>query len=147
MPTLPASIADVLIVGVGDPRTGSFIDGRQSRQDASTLRQIAARLGGVYHDGNTKHLSSDLLAELTMIPRQSPWERLTRREYALIVCGLGAGVLAFLPWLLHRFGTRWRPGVPDEHVRLVRARPTAAPGPQRIVRSQSIRLPSEVRIR
>ena len=72
MSTLPASIADVLIVGVGDPRTGSFIDGGQSRQDASTLRQIAARLGGVYHDGNTKHLSSDLLARLTMIPRKSP---------------------------------------------------------------------------
>ena len=45
MPKMPASIADVLIVGVGDPRQGSFIDGRMSRQDASTLRQIAARLG------------------------------------------------------------------------------------------------------
>ena len=55
MPKMPASIADVLIVGVGDPRQGSFIDGRMSRQDTSTLRQIAARLGGIYHDGNAKH--------------------------------------------------------------------------------------------
>ena len=56
MPKMPASIADVLIVGVGDPRQGSFIDGRMSRQDTSTLRQIAARLGGIYHDGNSKHI-------------------------------------------------------------------------------------------
>jgi Ca-activated chloride channel homolog len=111
MPKMPASIADVLIVGVGDSRQGSFIDGRMSRQDASTLRQIAARLGGVYHDGNTKHLSSELLAKLTIIPRKSALEKLTRREYALIACGLGATVLAMLPVLLHAVGTRWRPGV------------------------------------
>jgi Ca-activated chloride channel family protein len=111
MPKLPASVADVLIVGVGDPRQGSFIDGRMSRQDASTLRQIAARLGGVYHDGNQKHLSSELLARLTIIPRKSALEKLTRREYALIACGLGATALALLPVILHAFGTRWRPGV------------------------------------
>src|SRR5262245_48882055 len=40
MPKMPASIADVLVVGVGDPRSGSFIDGRMSRQDTNTLRQI-----------------------------------------------------------------------------------------------------------
>jgi Ca-activated chloride channel homolog len=98
-------------VGVGDPRQGSFIDGRMSRQDVSTLRQIAARLGGFYHDGNEKHLSSVLLSELTVIPRKSTFEQLTRREYALLACGLGATVLALLPVFLHRFGTRWRPGV------------------------------------
>jgi Ca-activated chloride channel homolog len=120
MPKMPASIADVLIVGVGDPRQGSFIDGRMSRQDASTLRQIAARLGGIYHDGNQKHLSSVLLAQLTVIPRKSAFEQLTRREYALIACGLGALVLAFLPVLLHRFGTRWRPGVRSSSPHLAR---------------------------
>ena len=52
MPRMPASVRSVLVVGVGDPRTGKFIDGRQSRQDVSTLRQIATRLGGVYHNGN-----------------------------------------------------------------------------------------------
>jgi Ca-activated chloride channel homolog len=112
MPKLPASISDVLVVGVGDPRAGTFIDGRQSRQDAATLRQIALRLGGTYHDGNEKHLSTDLLRRLTLIPRQSAFERLTRREYALMACGIGAAVLAILPVLLHHFGTRWRPGVP-----------------------------------
>src|SRR5262249_43013089 len=107
MPKLPASISDVLIVGVGDPRQGSFIDGRMSRQDSSTLRQIAARLGGVYHDGNKKHLASDLLAGLTIIPRKSAFDRLTRREDALIACGLGATALAVLPVLLPALRTPW----------------------------------------
>jgi Ca-activated chloride channel family protein len=120
MPKLPASIADVLVVGVGDPRTGSFIDGRMSRQDAGTLRQIAARLGGTYHDANVKHLPSALLASLTVIPRTSAFERLTRREYALMACAAGGLTLAFLPVLLHHFGTRWRPGVP------IREKATAA---------------------
>ncbi|MFL5332121.1 MAG: hypothetical protein ACJ8H8_02850, partial [Geminicoccaceae bacterium] len=47
-------------------------------------------------------------------------ERLTRREYALIACGLGASVLALLPVLLHAFGTRWRPGVPEQAARFER---------------------------
>lgn len=111
MPKMPASIADVLIVGVGDPRQGTFIDGRMSRQDSSTLRQIAARLGGTYHDGNARHIPTATIQKLTVIPRQSAFERLTRREYALIACGLGSALLAFLPVLLHHFGTRWRPGV------------------------------------
>ena len=46
MPRLPPSVSDVLVVGVGDPRQGSFINGYQSKQESSTLRQMAARLGG-----------------------------------------------------------------------------------------------------
>jgi Ca-activated chloride channel homolog len=111
MPRLPASISDVLVVGVGDPHSGSFIDGRQSRQDVGTLRQLAIRLGGTYHDGNQKHLSTDLLRQLTLIPSKGTFEKLTKREYALIACGIGALTLAFLPVLLHFAGTRWRPGV------------------------------------
>ena len=111
MPKLPASISDVLVVGVGDPRAGSFIDGRQSRQDAGSLRQIAARLGGTYLDANEKHLPSDLLSKLTVRPRAGVFEQLTRREYSLIAIGSGASFLAFLPVLLHHFGTAWRPGV------------------------------------
>jgi Ca-activated chloride channel family protein len=112
MPKLPASVADVLIVGVGDPRQGSFIDGRMSHQDTSTLRQIAVRLGGVYHDGNSKHISTATLNAMTVIPRKTAFERLSRREYALLACGIGASLLALLPVLLHQFGTRYRPGVP-----------------------------------
>lgn len=111
MPKMPPSIESVLVVGVGDPRTGSFIDGAQSRQDVSTLRQIARRLGGSFHNGNTKHLSSVLIRDLTRSGAEGPLEQLSRREYALAACGLGAGWLALVPLLLQLFGTRWRPGV------------------------------------
>ena len=112
MPELPVSINEVLVIGVGDPRTGSFINGGQSRQDASMLRQIAARLGGTYHDANEKQVPSDLVARLTLIPEESPFETLTRREYALMAVAVGSTALALLPLLLHYAGTRWRPGVP-----------------------------------
>ncbi|HXG08632.1 MAG TPA: vWA domain-containing protein [Gemmataceae bacterium] len=111
MPKMPASVAHVLIVGVGDPHAGRFIDGHHSRQDTSTLRQLAVRLGGTYHNGNEKHLSTDLLKQITAVEGQGTFEKLTRREYALLACGVGAFVLALLPLALHLFGTRWKPGV------------------------------------
>ncbi|MEX0718751.1 MAG: VWA domain-containing protein [Planctomycetaceae bacterium] len=111
MPKLPASIDHVVVVGVGDPLTGRFIDGRHSRQDSSTLRQVAVRLGGVYHDGNRKHLPSTLLRELTQSVADEEFERLTRREYALLATASGAAGYALLPLLLHAFGTMYRPGV------------------------------------
>lgn len=110
MPKMPASVRKVLIVGIGDPIAGRFIDGRQSRQDRSTLQQVAVRLSGIYHDGNSKHLSTDTLEQLAGTSGQSRFEKLTRREYALICCAVGASLLALLPLLLHAFGTRWRPG-------------------------------------
>lgn len=110
IPKMPASVKDVVIVGVGDPIAGEFIDGRQSRQDISTLRQVAARLGGTFHNGNEKHLPTDLLNQLTKSTAKSQFEQLTRREYALLACAIGALLYAFLPVLLHFWGTRWRPG-------------------------------------
>jgi len=110
MPKLPASIDSVLVVGVGDPVTGKFIDGRQSRQDVSTLRQMATRLGGAFHNGNERHLSSVLIGDLTAIEGKSAFEKLTRREYALLACAVGATILALLPLVLHFLGTQWRPG-------------------------------------
>jgi Ca-activated chloride channel family protein len=110
MPKMPISVRSVLVVGVGDPQVGKFIDGKQSRQDVPTLKQIAARLGGTFHNGNESHLSSSLIAEATGVEEEDVFERLTRREYALIACAAGSLVLALLPILLHFFGTRWRPG-------------------------------------
>ena len=110
MPKAPASIGSALIVGVGDPVKGKFIDGKNSRQEVSTLRQTAVRLGGFYHNGNEKHLGTDLLKQLTASTKESAFEKLTRREYALIACGVGAAVYALLPLLLHYFGTAWKPG-------------------------------------
>ena len=110
MPKAPASISSVLVVGVGDPLQGKFIDGKNSRQEVSMLRQTAMRLGGFYHNGNEKHLSTEMLKQLTSSKKESPFEQLSRREYALLACGLGASLLAFLPILLHYFGTSWTPG-------------------------------------
>lgn len=110
MPKLPSSIAHVVVVGVGDPAVGKFIEGHQSRQDSSTLRQLAIRLRGHYHDGNQKHLSSDLLKQIGVMPEKSAFERLTRREYALLAMLIGSGLLSLLPLLLHYFGTSWQPG-------------------------------------
>lgn len=112
MPRMPASVSSVIVVGVGDPQTGRFIDGRQSRQDVPTLRQIAARLAGTFHNGNEKQLATSLIAEAAGLSEDDPFTRLTRREYALLSIGLSSALLALLPLALHLFGTRWRPGVP-----------------------------------
>ena len=111
MPKMPASVETVLVVGVGDSTNGSFIDGHQSRQDASTLRQLAVRLGGDYHNGNKKHLPTALLEPIGGGRGRGRIEQLTRREYAIISVAVGGFLYAFLPLLLHHFGTAWRPGV------------------------------------
>jgi len=110
MPKMPASVGHVIVLGVGDPLVGKFIDGHHSRQDMSTLRQVAVRLNGVYHNGNEKHIPSDLLHEITLVAGKSAVTRLTRREYALLACGSGAFLFALLPVALHLAGTSWRPG-------------------------------------
>jgi len=110
MPKMPASIVHTLVLGVGDSQKGSFIDGKQSRQEASTLRQIAARLHGVYHDGNVKHIATDVIQAISQSGETSSLDRLSRREYALLACTAGGILLAFLPLALQRFGTRWTPG-------------------------------------
>ncbi len=117
MPKLPASISHTLVVGVGDTRVGKFINGRQSRQDASTLRQVAIRLGGVYHNGNEKQIPTDMVRLVTAQSRESVFEAFTRREYALIACGVGGVTFALLPVFLGVFGAAWRPGVRN-HSRL-----------------------------
>jgi Ca-activated chloride channel family protein len=111
MPALPQSIAQVLVVGVGDARLGKFIDGHQSRQDAATLRQVATRLRGVYHDGNEKHLPSQNLAALARaLPMKSETET-GRRELALAAVTVGATILSGLALALALAGSKWHAGV------------------------------------
>lgn len=110
MPRMPPSIADVVIVGVGDARKGTFINGKNSRQDVSTLRQIATRLGGVYHNGNEKHLSTALIDKLTSEMDGDSRIQLTAREWALMLAGISTVVLASIPFVLHYLGTSWQPG-------------------------------------
>lgn len=104
---LPRSIAQVLIVGVGDPRAGKFIDGHQSRQDVMTLRQLALRLNGTYHDTNEKHLPSGILAPMAkVVPME---EQSTRRSAALAALAAGTLLLAGLPVGLAFAGSSWQP--------------------------------------
>jgi Ca-activated chloride channel family protein len=110
-PQLPRSIYRTLVVGVGDPRVGRFIDGHQSRQDVSTLRQLAGRLRGDYFDANEKHLPSALLTQLSRtLPLRETQER-GRRELALAAVGLGSLLLAGLPFALAMCGCEWEAGV------------------------------------
>jgi hypothetical protein len=48
---------------------------------------------------------------VTKVPNQDIFDRLTKREYALIAIATGSGILAFLPLALQFFGTGWNPGV------------------------------------
>ncbi len=110
MPEMPPSVSHTVLIGLGDPRGGQFINGHQSRQDAATLKQVAIRLRGVYHDGNQKHLPSELLRDITTPEAESAFKKLSRREYALAAVTLGALVFSLLPVALHHFGTSYRPG-------------------------------------
>lgn len=111
MPKMPASISDVVVVGVGDDQRGTFINGEQSRQDVSTLKQLAVRLRGTYINGNDKPLSGKVLGMLMSTSETSALEKLSMREYALWALAIGCSVLAVLPLLLHYFGSTWNPGV------------------------------------
>ena len=100
MPKIPDSIGGILVVGVGDPTKGSFIDGRNSRQDTGALRQISSRLGGEYHDGNLKHVPTEMLARLGSLELEKQGFQLTLREYALLTCAVSALLMALIPFAL-----------------------------------------------
>ncbi len=110
MPKMPPSIGGVLIAGVGDTVKGSFIDGHHSRQDGSTLRQIATRLGGEYHDGNMKLVPTAMLQRLGTLVTDRRKALPGQRELAIFLIALGSTVLGLLPLLLHFFGSPWNPG-------------------------------------
>ena len=111
MPEMPVSVRDIVVVGLGDDRAGTFIDGHQSRQDAGTLRQIANRLRGVYYDGNVKQLPSDIADRFASPVGSKSTLIWHRREWALLAAVVGSFVYAILPLLLHYFGTFFVAGV------------------------------------
>lgn len=111
MPKMPASIGtNVVMVGVGNPTVGKSLGGHTTRQDVSTLRQVAARLNGAYHDGNEKQLTTELVSRIDERAKPKNEEKFTAREWALVALGAGASVLALLPAVLFLFGTGWEPG-------------------------------------
>jgi Ca-activated chloride channel family protein len=111
MPKMPASVgSNVVIVGVGNPAVGRPIAGHSSRQDVSTLRQVATRLSGVYHDGNDKHLSTELVSRIDDAATPPDKNKWGPREWARVAVGAGTGTYAGLPFLLSLVGTGWTPG-------------------------------------
>lgn len=100
---VPAAIADTIVLGVGDPHRTMEVGGHASRQDTTSLKTLAARLGGQYHQGNEKHIPSAMLEELTMIePRIGADQGL--RELALILGTLGTAALALIGPMLSLVG-------------------------------------------
>ncbi len=105
--SIPPSIADTIVVGVGDPVRPTMIAGHRSVQDTSSLKALANKLKGVYHQGNNKHLPSRILDKLTMI-RPRIGEGLGLRELALLCSGLGGAGLCLIGPALHLFGRNHR---------------------------------------
>jgi Ca-activated chloride channel family protein len=102
-PTMPRSIIDSLVVGVGNPYRGTQIGGRSSRQDAGSLKQLAARLRGTYHDGNAHHLPTSVLTSLRMLSTEAD-QRPALRTVALVACGVGGLFVAGVSPLLAVLG-------------------------------------------
>jgi Ca-activated chloride channel family protein len=111
MPTMPASVADVVVVGLGDARVGTHVGDHQSRQDTGTLRQMANRMRGTYHDGNKKHLPTKVADRFSRPVGSEDIQLWTRREWSIFASLLGSFTLAMLPLLLHYFGTSFVAGV------------------------------------
>jgi Ca-activated chloride channel family protein len=103
----PKSVKDVLVLGVGNPRKGTFIAGHQSRQDAEVLATVARALRGSYFDVNEKHLPTTALGDLvqrTPLPKSG----LNLSQLAVLAMALGSAILALLPVALQYAGSRWR---------------------------------------
>jgi Ca-activated chloride channel family protein len=103
----PPAINRVVLVGVGNPSSGVFIDGHQSRQDARSLTQVARRVSGDYFNGNNRQLPTALMNDLDKSRDKSWLNGASLRELALAVLATAAALLALIPILLERFGSDW----------------------------------------
>jgi len=106
MTAMPKSVSKVLLLGLGSHQ-GEFIDGHQSRQDAPTLRSIARRLGGEYHDVNVRFLPDQAIKSLSDAVPLKLKRHLGLRELAMGLALVASALLALLPVALTLFGSRW----------------------------------------
>lgn len=107
---MPSAVTDIIFAGVGDPLRGTFIDGHLSRQDSASLSQLARRLGGNYHNGNLKHVPSEMLRHLLAPDETDEKLKINLRTLAIIILAASTAVLCLLPLLLEYFGSAWKPG-------------------------------------
>jgi Ca-activated chloride channel family protein len=112
---MPSAVAEAIFAGVGDASRGTFIDGHLSRQDNAALSQLARRLGGHYHNGNVKHVPSELLRRLTVPDDRSDKVQVSLRVLAILVLASSAAWLCLLPVLLEFLGSGWRPRPATAH--------------------------------
>lgn len=103
---LPPAIADTIVIGVGDPFKATVVSGHSSKQETWSLKQLAARLQGYYHEGNRKHLPSEVLNKLSMIS-PNPGLSIGLREAALAAVGTGSALAALINPALALLGLRW----------------------------------------
>jgi Ca-activated chloride channel family protein len=102
---MPASIADALVIGVGDPVRPTILAGHASKQDAWMLKALAGKLGGHYHDGNARHLPREIVERLASIaPRVG--DSVSLRELGLATLGAGAALTALIGPALLLLGRR-----------------------------------------
>ncbi len=101
--SIPSSIADSIVVGVGDPMRPTMVSGHRSTQDVASLKSLATKLKGKFHQGNTKHLPSEVLANLSMV-RPRVTDGIGLREVALTCIAVGGCLLAMIGPMLNLFG-------------------------------------------
>lgn len=102
---LPTSIADVLVIGVGDTAKATVVAGHSSRQDAGALKGLASKLKGRYHDGNRRHVPTSVLAGLSMAtPRAGTTMAL--RDAGLAAFIVGASMVGLITPALMVLGVR-----------------------------------------
>jgi Ca-activated chloride channel family protein len=107
LPKPPPAAREVYVLGVGDQRQGSFIDGHMSRQDPVVLRTLAGRLHGQYLDVNEKHVPTLTLGALAASAGATKG-RFDLTDLAIIVFAAAAAAHAFIPVLLEYLGSDWK---------------------------------------
>lgn len=116
----PKSVKEVIVLGVGNPTKGTYIDGHQSRQEADTLALVASSLKGSYQDVNTKHLATAALGDL-VVPLAPLRKGLTLAQLAVLAMVLGALIHACIPVAQEFFGSEWKVRVKVDERRAGRA--------------------------
>lgn len=111
---LTGAFRSSLVVGVGNPHRGTFIDDHSSRQDARSLQQLAARLRGKYVDANTLHVSSRNLQQLSSSPMREK-RSISNRNLALAILLFGSFCLTGLPLALDFAGGAQNLPAPDSN--------------------------------
>lgn len=106
----PKSVKEVLVLGVGNPTKGTYIDGHQSRQEGDTLQRLATALGGIYDDVNTQHLATTALGDL-VVPLAALRKGLSLAQLAVLAMVLGALLNACISIAQEFFGSTWRVNV------------------------------------